>query len=82
VQRVVIADISRGGVSMHCDLQAEPGTELQVELPGVDRPVMARIVRFDAGMLGLAFRQNEATLLLVDQALAVIGGRAHAADAA
>jgi hypothetical protein len=42
---------------------------------------MARIVRFDAGMLGLAFRQK-ATLLLVDQALAVIGGRAHAADAA
>ncbi|HEX3992721.1 MAG TPA: methyl-accepting chemotaxis protein, partial [Acetobacteraceae bacterium] len=82
VQRVVIADISRGGVSMHCDLRAEPGTELQVELPGVDRPVMARIVRFDAGMLGLAFRQNETTLLLVDQALAVIGGRAHAAAAA
>jgi methyl-accepting chemotaxis protein len=82
VRRAVIVDISRGGVSLHCDIRAEPGTEVQIELPGADRPVMARIVRFEDGVLGLAFRQNEATLLLVDQALAVIGARAGEASAA
>ena len=82
VRRAEIVDISRGGVSLHCDVRAEAGTEVQIELPGADRPVLARIVRFESGVLGLAFRQNEATLLLVDQALAVIGGRAREAAAA
>jgi methyl-accepting chemotaxis protein len=82
VQRAEIIDISRGGLSMHCDLRSEHGTEVQIELPGVDQPVLARIVRLESGVLGLAFRQNEATLLRVDQALAVIGGLAEHAAAA
>jgi methyl-accepting chemotaxis protein len=81
VRRAAIVDISRGGVSLRCELRADPGTEMQIELPRADRPVTARLVRCENEVLGLAFRQNEATLLLVDQALAVIGGPDTAAVA-
>jgi hypothetical protein len=78
---VTIADISRGGVAMHCDWQAEAGTEVQIELPGTDQPVMARTVHCDGGVLGLVFHQDAAMLRHVDLALAEIGARPSAAAA-
>jgi methyl-accepting chemotaxis protein len=72
-QRVAINDISRGGLSLRCDLTAAAGTEVQVELPGVDGALGARIVRSERGILALAFRQDASLLARVDRALAHIG---------
>jgi hypothetical protein len=38
-----------------------PGTEVQLDLPGVSEPVQARVCRAAGGKLGLAFRQDLAT---------------------
>ena len=70
--RVAIVDISRGGVSLRCDWQADVGTEVPIELPGGDARVVARIVRSEKGVLALAFRQDAAILRGVDQALALM----------
>ena len=79
--RGAIADISRGGVAVRCDWQADAGTELKLELPGTASKVMARVLRWQGGLLGLAFRQDEEMLRIVDQALAHIGGMAVPAAA-
>ena len=76
---VQIADISRGGVAVRCDWQADVGTEVRIELPGTDQSVVARIVRSDGRMLVLTFRQDETMLRQVDRALATIRPRAAAA---
>jgi len=68
-QRVVIADISRGGAAIRTAWQAEPGAEIQLDLPGGGEAVMARAVRWQDGMLALAFRQDEAMLRRVDRTL-------------
>ncbi len=73
--RTEIVDVSRGGVMVRCDWQADAGTEVQIDLPGAGQPVVARVVRSDAGALVLAFRHEEATLRKVDQALAAIAAR-------
>jgi methyl-accepting chemotaxis protein len=72
-QRVAINDISRGGLSLRCELTAAAGTEVQIELPGVAGAVGTRIVRSERGMLALAFRQDATILARVDRALAHIG---------
>ncbi len=77
--RVAIVDISRGGAAFRCDWSADVGTELRMDLPGADGTVVARVVRSDNGLLATAFRQEEATLRLVDKALARLGSRLAAA---
>jgi hypothetical protein len=79
--RGVVIDISRGGVALRCDWSAEAGTEVRVELPGVAQPIAARCARAAGGSLALAFHQEEATLRLVDKALAAIGARTTTAAA-
>ena len=79
--RAVVQDVSRGGVALRCDWQAEAGTEVQIVLPGTDRALAARMVRATGGLIGLAFRQDAASLALVDAALRHIGTR-HLAAAA
>ena len=70
-RRAVIQDISRGGMALRSDWKLASGTELQVELPaGV---VAARVVRWQDGLLALAFRQDEATLRRIDRTLERIG---------
>ncbi|WP_207191771.1 methyl-accepting chemotaxis protein, partial [Paracraurococcus ruber] len=72
-----IADISRGGVALRdCALQAPPGAEVDVMLPGEGPPVRARVVRATPGELGLCFRQSEPALTRIDRALAAIAGPA------
>jgi methyl-accepting chemotaxis protein len=70
---VAITDISRGGVALGCDWSMAPGTEVQLDLPGVSEPVQARVCRAAGGKLGLAFRQDLATLRHVDTVLEQIG---------
>ena len=68
-RRAVINDISRGGMAIRSDWEAEAGTEVQVDLPGADGAVTARVVRWENGSLALAFRQDEAMLRRIDQTL-------------
>ena len=79
--RVEIHDISRGGISLRCDLRADVGTEVSLELPGAGAEAAARVVRMQDGVLVLAFRQDEVVLRRVDQALASIGRSVGAAAA-
>jgi methyl-accepting chemotaxis protein len=80
--QVDIVDISRGGVALRSGWWADAGTEVQVQLPGVDEPVVARTVRTERGLLGVAFRQDAAMLRRVDKALAHIGALASVRQAA
>jgi methyl-accepting chemotaxis protein len=72
-QLVAIVDISRGGISVRCDWQPEAGTDVRITLPGASEPVGVRVVRSQGGLLALAFRQDEATVRHIDQALDHIG---------
>jgi methyl-accepting chemotaxis protein len=70
--RVSIVDVSCGGIAVYSDWWADVGSEVQLQLPGADGTVIARTVRSDKGVLGLAFRQSDDTALRVNQALAHI----------
>ena len=72
--RAPIQDISRGGLGLRCDWNGEPGSEVPVVLPGTEAAAATRVIRAGGGQLALAFRQDAATLALVDQALRHIGG--------
>ena len=74
--RCAIQDISRGGLGLSCEWNGEAGLEVSVLLPGIDAAVTARVVRAGGGQIGLAFRQDAATLALVDRALRDISGQA------
>ena len=69
--QATIEDISRGGVSVAYDCAATIGTDAEITLPrgGV---VKGRIARNTNGSLGFAFRQDEASLLQIDQTLTFI----------
>jgi methyl-accepting chemotaxis protein len=69
---VTIADISRGGISLKHNCNDSVGTDAEVILPG-GNVVKARIARNANGLLGLAFRQDEASLARIDRVLAFIG---------
>ena len=71
-QRVKINDISRGGLSLHCDWWPGAGIGVQLDLPGGTGRVAARTVRSDGKLLGLAFSADDAGLRAVDQVLAAL----------
>ena len=50
---------------------AAPSTNVDVELPG-GKSVKARVVRSGGGSLALALRQDDASLQVIDHALAII----------
>ncbi|MGA3002733.1 MAG: methyl-accepting chemotaxis protein [Acetobacteraceae bacterium] len=79
--RAPIQDVSRGGLGLRCDWSGEPGSEVSVVLPGIEAAVSARVIRAGGGNLGLAFRQDSATLALVDQTLRHVEGSASRAAA-
>jgi hypothetical protein len=70
--QAVIRDISRGGLGILHDGQYQIGTDMTIELPG-GSSVHGRIVRTEPGLVSLAFRQDAATLVHIDRALAIIG---------
>jgi methyl-accepting chemotaxis protein len=74
----MVVDISRGGVALRCGWSGDAGTEVGLELPGIDGVVKARAVRSEDGVLALAFRQDAADLQRVDRVLARIGAGALA----
>jgi methyl-accepting chemotaxis protein len=77
--RVTIQDISRGGIGLNYDCQDKVGTDAEITLPTGDL-VNARITRKGNGLLGLGFRQDEASLVRIERALAyvrdIVGKRA------
>ena len=78
---VVIEDIARGGIALRSDWSANIGTEVQLDLPGADGCVSARVVRSQGGQLALAFRQDAAMLRRIDRAMARIAVSEAAAAA-
>ena len=68
-----IIDISRGGISVEHDADEPKGTDATVDLPG-SGTVQGRIARVTAGSIGITFRQDEATLALIDRALDHMAG--------
>ncbi len=78
--RATLADIARGGATLHGAPSLPGGTELTLGIEG--HPALpARVARTDGGTLAVAFRQDQATLASVDRMLAVLSG-APAARAA
>ena len=65
----LIRDISMGGVALNCDARATAGMEASVTLPGVAGVIAARVARCDGTFIGLAFKQDAATLARIDTAL-------------
>jgi methyl-accepting chemotaxis protein len=68
-----IRDISRGGAALAANWPADPGSDVQVELPGISAPVAARVIRGGNSVIAIAFHQDQASLASLDRALAVIG---------
>ena len=78
--QTVVKDISRGGIALACSTTAPPGTNAEVVLPGGGK-AEGRIVRSENGLLTLAFRQDPATLGLLDRVIDAITLRARSAAA-
>jgi hypothetical protein len=64
-------DISRGGVGLMHNCEDGLCTDAEITLPGGDR-VRGRIARNSGGSLALVFLQEKASLMLIDQALALV----------
>jgi methyl-accepting chemotaxis protein len=79
---VAIHDISRGGVALRANLTANIGATVKLRVPGVSTPLPARIVRNDSGLIGLAFSQDQQTILSVDAAMAMLIAPGRFAEAA
>ncbi|MEA2741897.1 MAG: methyl-accepting chemotaxis protein [Acetobacteraceae bacterium] len=75
-QRLLVADISRGGVGLQDGPSLPPGTEVTLEISGVAKPIPARVARMIGTLVGLSFRQDADTLVLIGQALKIVEFRA------
>ena len=67
--KATIVNISRGGMAVRHNGNEVVGTELELDLPGAGM-VRGRVVRHGDGLLVVTFRQDDATLRLLDRALA------------
>lgn len=75
----VVVDMSRGGVALECDWQLAAGSEMELDLPGAPGTVTARVVRSADNVLAVVFKQDTATLALVDKAYAMLDAGRSAA---
>jgi methyl-accepting chemotaxis protein len=78
--RVTVRDISRGGVALVNGSTAPSGTEVQVGLPTGGR-VFARIVRSEPNLVTMAFRQDAASMALIDRTIEEVKRRTLASAA-
>jgi methyl-accepting chemotaxis protein len=78
--QALVQDISRGGIALVCNTPATSGTEANIDL-STGASVAGRVVRSSNGIVSIAFRQDEASMRIVDQALDAIrrGARSVAA---
>jgi hypothetical protein len=68
---VRMEDISRGGMGVAHVFADDAGTEVEAILPG-GNPVKGRIARKTAKSTGIIFLQNQESLVLIDQAMAMV----------
>ena len=66
--QVTIQDISRGGAALAHRCTSPLGSEVELDLPG-GGTVSSRVVRTVNDSLGITFRQDDASLARIDQAL-------------
>ena len=69
---VMVKDISRGGIALSSDWAPQLGEFVSVMLGGSQTGATGRVVRASDGTTSLAFSQDEANLMLVDQTLAIL----------
>jgi hypothetical protein len=63
-QKVIQApvnDVSRGGISLLCDLHIAAGTEVSVELTNAGGAMIGKVVRTENGVLAIEFLDDDAT---------------------
>jgi methyl-accepting chemotaxis protein len=77
--RVEVRNVSRGGALLACDWTLPAGTPLDVELPGAESPVPARVVRGGNGELAVLFSSETHALTQIDRALATLTAARRAA---
>ncbi len=78
--RAVVRNISRGGIALECASGAPPGTDAQLGLPTGDS-VSGRIVRSGDGLTTIAFRNDAASMAVLDRALSAIRQTARSTPA-
>jgi methyl-accepting chemotaxis protein len=74
-----VHDLSQGGIALLCQQRVAPGTEVSVELPGVDGAITGAVVRAENGVLAVAFRDDGANHSRVDCAMRVLANKRLAA---
>jgi methyl-accepting chemotaxis protein len=77
--KVIIGDLSRGGVALRHSGAVEVGWDAEVDLPEAGGPVTGRIVRVERGAVSIAFSDTPATLARVDRSLASLSEARKAA---
>jgi methyl-accepting chemotaxis protein len=70
---VLVKDISRSGVALSSDWAPQAGERVAIILGGSETAATGRVVRAYEGTTSLAFSQDEANLMVVDQTLAILG---------
>ncbi len=70
VTTVVVRDLSRNGVAVHCADTLAMGSEVQVQLMGATGMIRGQVVRCEGGVVGVDLQQDPGTLALIDRALA------------
>jgi methyl-accepting chemotaxis protein len=77
--KVIIGDLSRGGVALRHSGAAEVGWDAEVDLPEAGGPVTGRVVRVERGVVSISFSDTSAMLARVDRSLASLSAARKAA---
>lgn len=67
-----IRDVSLGGAALVCPLMLQPGSELEITFSPGGAPAHARVIRNEAELLAVAFRQDPITLSSVESFIAAL----------
>lgn len=78
VMQLPLLDISRGGAGLGGRSVLAAGADVLLDLPVLQSPLAARVSRVGDGRIGIAFRQDAATLALADRAMQALQSRAAA----
>jgi methyl-accepting chemotaxis protein len=68
---VTVQDISRGGINLLHACDETVGTDAEITLPG-GGSVNGRVANNAKGSIGISFRQDEASLIVIERALAFV----------
>ena len=74
VAQAVLVDISRGGMAVELEGDHPSGTDAELRLPG-GGVVKGRVTRCAVSGVSFAFRQDSASLIIIDRALEIVRTR-------